>query len=469
MRVAFGKIKITPKEVVGVPMAGYARPKPCLGKFDDIYAHGVLVEAKSYKNEDLCCLLLISLDLLKVPRSIVTYIKEKICSVVKSLNPENILIHSTHTHSAPDLTGEFFWPGGAVSVAKGIMFGTNRNDKYIVWVATQIERLVQKLMNQLAECKIGWVKKPFNPDLVINRRHPSRRSTPDLGVISFQSLGENSIIGIIVNYACHPTTLSLWNYKMSADFPGRVVYRIEEKSSNGINAAYFNGPAGDLNPITTCGTDYEELEKNKSPIYSQKGVYKHTKKIGYAIADKALELAKLIKDDEYFEDLKIQVRTRKITIPMKDHKYFSNTWFMNKLIYALKKFLIVPVAMHLYDNANFPPFLIKHNLYRIKCDTIIQDIQCVGILKSRNNSKKFNITTTPGELFEDLGKILVKKSPNDKNDTFIFQNANDWIAYLFPLEEYAKEGGYEPVASFGPLCGEYIKRAIIDLYDSIEK
>ncbi|MCK4779559.1 MAG: hypothetical protein KAT57_05200, partial [Candidatus Lokiarchaeota archaeon] len=184
MKVAFNRIKITPKNFIGMPMAGYARPDPCLGKLDDIFAYGILLEASNMDKSNKY-LLLISLDLLKVPISIADYIKTKVISIFNFLKPEHILIHCTHTHSAPDLTGEFYWPGGLLNVMKGIMFGRNRSDDYIVWFVNQIVKMVEDLINNLIPCKMAWSKKKFNPDIVINRRHPTRRSIPELGVISF--------------------------------------------------------------------------------------------------------------------------------------------------------------------------------------------------------------------------------------------------------------------------------------------
>ena len=180
MRVAFNRIKITPKNYKGMPMAGYARPDPCLGKLDDIFAYGILLEA-SNMNISNKYLLFISLDLLKVPMSIADYIKTKINRIFNFLKPEQILIHCTHTHSAPDLTGEFHFPGGLFNSIKGIMFGVNRNDKYIVYFADKIMKMVQQLFDKLKPCKMAWKKMPYNPDIVINRRHPSRKSKPELG------------------------------------------------------------------------------------------------------------------------------------------------------------------------------------------------------------------------------------------------------------------------------------------------
>ena len=465
MKVAFSKISITPKDVIGKAMAGYSRPDPCLGILDEIHSYGVLIEENN-QGDNKKYLLLISLDLLKVPISIADYIKKKLKSEFNYLEPNQILIHSTHTHSAPDLTGEFHWPGGTFNVIKGIMFGVNRNDQYIVWFTYQIVKMVRDLFNKLEPCKIAWTKKNFNPDIVINRRHPTRRSKPELGVITFRSLNDNKLIGFIINYACHPTTLSFKNNKLSADYPGRIIYKIDELTNNKIKAVYFNGAAADLNPITTCGVDYDSLEQDKKPIYDQLGTYEHTEKLGFIIAKEALKLAESIKNEEYFEEIEFTSYLRNFWVPMKDHKYFSDTWLTNKLSYSLKKYLIVPITKILSEEANFPAFVIKRRKFRINCHTVIQYIKIK--VRSKTKSKEFSILTVPGELFEDLGKLIFKNSQTGKNNSFIFQNTNDWIAYLFPLKEYAEYGGYEPVASFSPLCGDYVTKEILKLFEAVK-
>ena len=37
MKASFDKINITPKNVIGKPMAGYTRPDPCKGILDEIH------------------------------------------------------------------------------------------------------------------------------------------------------------------------------------------------------------------------------------------------------------------------------------------------------------------------------------------------------------------------------------------------------------------------------------------------
>jgi len=462
MKVAFAKIKITPKNNIGIRMAGYSQQELCSGKLDDLHAYGILIEALD-KNKDISHLLLISLDLLKLPISIAEYVKKKITNEFKFIKSEQILIHSTHTHSAPDLTGEYYYPGGFL---KGAMFGMNRNDKYIIYLTNQIFRMVSSLRDKLKPCKIAWSKKIFNPEIVLNRRHPTRKAEPELGVIAFRSLDDNNIIGLIINYACHPTTLSYRNSKISADYPGRVINKINELTNNKINVIYFNGPAGNLNPITTSGTDYQRIERDNSISYDQLGTYEHTNKLGKILAEQSLSLIDSINEDEYIEEMEVTSKMKKIRIPLRDYKYFSKVWLQNIIPFAVKKYILIPVLKIMNKSTNFPAFVIKRRKLRMYCDSVLQSI---GIKSFSTPSKEIRILTVPGELFEDLGKLLLKYSPAGSKNTFIFQNANDWIGYLLSFTEYSQFAGYEPIASVGPLIGEYVTRSHLDLFNEIRE
>lgn len=456
MKVAFGKNTITPLNFLGMPLAGYTRKKPCLGKLDDIHVHGILIE----ENQDY--LLMLSFDTLKLPLAIVGYMKTKITSIFPYIKPEKILIHATHTHASFDLTGEFHWPGGTFNILRGIMFGSNRNDLYIVWLVNRAIQLFEKLSKQLEPCRIAWKKKRFNPDIVINRRHPTRESKPELGVIVFKHIGRDEIMGIITNYSCHPTTLSYKNHKLSADYPGKYVERVEQLSNKKIHTIYFNGPSGDLNPITTSGIDYESLEEDKSLIYDQLGTYEDTKKIGYIIAEESINLAKSIDNGDFSDSIRIMAKRNEFWVPMKDAKYFNKIWLSNKLYYCIKKLFLLKMArLHLL-NANFPFFSLNKKGRKVKCKTVVQRFQIST--NARNASNKLDIITVPGELFEDLGNKILEESFLGRKNTFIFQNSQDWIAYLFTIKEYINFGGYEPFPTFSPFAGEIVLNEVLKFF-----
>jgi len=450
MKVAFNKAKITPKDYIGKPMAGYARKDLCLGKLDDIHAYGVLINIDSGNNNHH--LLMISVDILKLPLSIVEYIKNRLILKFKLLKPDEIFLHAIHTHSSFDLTGEFYYLGGTLGFMKGVMFADNKSDRFIVWMTNRIVRMVSKLFEDLESCTIAWKKESFNPDIVLNRRWPTRKVLPDLGIIAFKKVEDSKLIGIIINYSCHPTTLSDKNNKLSADFPGRVISRIDELTSGSIKAIYFNGPSGDLNPITTSGTNLEKIDKDKTLTYDQIGTYTHTKKIGYIIGEEALKVAKSITKEDYCTFTKVDIYTKRLLIPQKDAKYYSKVWFSNKVKWLLKKYFLFKIAKFDSKFVNFPFFTVERKNLKNYGKTVIYFIKFTA-----GEGNTFGIITIPGELFEEIGKTLISHAPTKMENTLIFQNSQDWIGYLFPLEMYIKEGGYEPFMCFSPLCGAYIE------------
>jgi Neutral/alkaline non-lysosomal ceramidase, N-terminal len=484
MKVAIDKVVLTPPSgAKGVPMAGYTRPHYAQGKLDDVFARAVLIEDKVLGNVSKK-LLLISIDTLKVPMIIADYIKEKIQEKTNfGLGPGRILVHGTHTHSAPDLTGEYFWPGGTFNVIKGILFGANRSDRYVVWMTMQIVKLVKRLLTKLTPCKLAWAKQKVEQNIAINRRHPKRRSKQTMSTIAFKDLKTNKIIGLVVSYGVHPTTMNHSNDKMSAEFPGRVCARIEEQSNDEIKPVFFTGAAGDLNPITTCGTDFDRLEDDpaaRNTVYQQFGTYEHTTKIGFTLGDIALKLAKSIPEEKYFDTFEYESVVKRFWIPFEDYQpyiYSKMNWLSNKLIMFAKKFILFPIAMMHPENQepNFPglaikayPFSLKKG-YHINVYTVIQYIKIsVSSSKDPKTKKELAILGTPGELFEDIEKKLLNRSPQGPEDTIIFQNANDWCGYLYPIKEYITQGGYEPFASTAPLVGPGVRKEFEILFKEIE-
>ncbi|MHA2289792.1 MAG: hypothetical protein ACXABG_13490 [Promethearchaeota archaeon] len=459
MNVAFSKVKITPKDFIGKPMAGYARKDPCLGILDDIHAYGALIVFNN-KNTNL---LLISVDILKLPLSIVEYLKKRLILKFSTLKKDAIIIHATHTHSSFDLTGEFYYLGGVLGFIKGVMFADNKNDGYIVWMVDKIVRMVDTLFKDLEPCKIAWKKKNFNPGIVLNRRWPTREVSPDLGVITFKKLMSNELIGFIVNYSCHPTTLSFENNKLSADFPGIVISKIDNLTNKKVKTIYVNGPSGDLNPITTSGTNLEEIERDKTLSYDQHGTYEHTKKIGYIIGEEAFQFATSVPEENYFTDMELEIYTRSFLIPQKDAKYFSKVWLINSIKWWIKKYFLFKIAKFDKKYVNFPFFSVERKHLRNYARTVVKYIRF-----KVSNGNSYGIITVPGELFEDIGKNILQAAPHSQENTIIIQNAQDWIGYLFPLKMYITEGGYEPFMCFSPLCGIYVENNVKKLFEELK-
>jgi hypothetical protein len=471
MKVAFGKIKITPPKKMGGPigraLAGYTPIKICSGVYDDIYARGALIETTILGNIKKRTLFL-SLDILKTSLLFTEYVKEKIQDEYK-IHPNQVMVHGIHTHKSLDISGEFAFKGGYPAIIKGIMIGGYfSDDKYKVWMVREIVKMVGTMINDLQPAKIAWMKKKIAGKVLINRRHPLRHSTSDLGIIVFKSVQTNALIGMMINYGMHPTTLSWMVDKLSADYPGRIHEKIEELSENKVASIFFIGPAGDLNPITTMGKDFEFLDKNREGIYKQTGDIEHTKKIGYALGKKVWDVTNTIPDEKFYDELEIQAFTKTFWVPMDDYHYHqpSPNRISQKLIHFLKKHLLLKIAMIKADIAepNFPGFALKHKGKEINLYSQVVYFRFKAI--KGNDIKRFAISGVPGELFEDIAVDMRERTP-EKENTFIYQNANDWISYLFPLKEYP-EGGYESMPSFSALAGTFTKFAYFRLLKDVD-
>ncbi|NMC07065.1 MAG: hypothetical protein GYA24_17750 [Candidatus Lokiarchaeota archaeon] len=480
MQVAFGKVDITPPgirekgEAARVPMAGYSRPHFARGVLDPMMVRAVLIEDTILGNIRKR-LLILAIDTLKIPLKFADYIKEKIQKHF-GINPNQIVVHATHTHAAPDLTGEYYWPGGVFSIMRGIMFGLNRNDKYMVFITRRIVEMVGHMLAGLVPCKMAFTKTIVPDAIIINRRHPTRQSKSPLGIIAFKHAGTGELAGMLVNFTSHSTTLSNMNDKLSGDFPGRMMDHVGELTSGKVHAVFLGGASGDINPITTCGTDYEHLSVNT--ILGQKGTAEHMTRMGNFVAKKALEVARSIPDDRFHEHVEYKSWVRTIWVPLRDFTHYHSASplkatlvkVQNRVVYIVKKYFLLPVVLAIAGNEeqkpNFPGLAIKHSGTRMNCYSKIQYLRFT-LSTGHDKKDEFSIIAVPGEPFEDIGNWLLARSHTPPEKTIIVQHANDWFAYFFDLNEYTDMGGMEPLEGTTPVAGYYIKKEFARFLEDI--
>ena len=154
-----------------------------------------------------------------------------------------------------------------------------------------------------------------------------------------------------------------------------------------------------------------------------------------------------------------------IWIPVKDYLYISKAILANKFLYWLKKYLALPIVFR-QEVPNFPAFTLKHNKNKIQIYTVLQFIKIKAY--SETKTEELCILGIPGELLYSLGSFLKKRSPVKIEDSFIFQNSNDWIGYLFPKSEYIQFGGMESLENLSPICGEMILIEYLKFLKEIE-
>ena len=189
--------------------------------------------------------LLVSVDNLGVSDAII----EEVATRLKGrpgIARERIAVGSSHTHSAPCLTG----------VAPNI-FGKpipadqqERIDRYTRDLTTKLERVILDALAARQPGRLAWSQGKVA--FAANRRTPGGpvdHSMPVLKVIG----KDGALRAIVVNYACHCTTLDPKDNAFSGDWAGYAQAAIETDHP-GCVAMTLIGCGADANPLRRPAT-----------------------------------------------------------------------------------------------------------------------------------------------------------------------------------------------------------------------
>ena len=179
--------------------------------------------------------------------------------VIKGLGIEEnqLLLHLTHTHAGPTTASDAAHLDGGEFVAG-----------YHAMAITKIVEACQEATNKSELVDITWSYGKC--DLAINRDLPCGVEdvlayNPDVLADDTLTVGrvcnsQGKVIGTIVNYACHPTTLAWLNTKASPDFVGEARTMVEAKT--GAPMLFLQGASGDLAPRDGYTGDTDVADQN---------------------------------------------------------------------------------------------------------------------------------------------------------------------------------------------------------------
>ena len=178
------------------------------------------------------------------------------------LQPENVMIGATHTHSGPSLfRDDHTKPGGELI------------ESYLLQLQQAGLEIVGDALENPFSGTITWAK--GSCDLAKNRdlRDPSPDAdrvvtgfNPGAGadetVVVGRVCGEGGEIrGTLVNYACHPVTLAWENRLLSPDYVGAMREVVEQYSGN-APCLFMQGCSGELAPMEEYVGDCDIADKN---------------------------------------------------------------------------------------------------------------------------------------------------------------------------------------------------------------
>jgi neutral ceramidase len=243
-KAGVAKANITPGEPIW--LAGYgSRTHPADGKFMDLWIKVLALEDAAGKRA-----VILTSDTLGIPQSIYT----NVCAGAKqkfSLEPEQLILSASHTHSGPVLRGALYDIYPLDDEQRG------RIEKY----STQLERtIIETIGRALADLSPARLAAGQGTcGFAVNRRNnsepnvtkliqegalkgPVDHTVPILGVF----LPDGKLKAILFGYACHNTVMDF--YKWSGDYAGLAQVALEKSHTN-ATAMFFIGCGADQNPL----------------------------------------------------------------------------------------------------------------------------------------------------------------------------------------------------------------------------
>ncbi|HMC66753.1 MAG TPA: neutral/alkaline non-lysosomal ceramidase N-terminal domain-containing protein [Gemmataceae bacterium] len=283
----FAAADITPKlGDKSVYLAGFGQNRKATSVHDPLIVRAVVLEHGGQK------LAMLSID-------IVGFFHENVERVRKQLPGfDYVLISSTHNHEGPDTLG--LW--GPNPFTSGI------DPDYLKFIEQQIVKAVQSASKSArpVTVRIGTAKAP---ELLHDGREPYVKHD-ELVAIEFRDAKSDTPAGIVVQWNCHPETMSSKNTEITADFVGYTVKALSERHRCPV--LYLTGTVGGL--MTSLNVEIKDDKGNRLAD----GTFEKTERYGQRladVADKALSKAKSVRLTPF------QFRSRAVFVPQDNKGY----------------------------------------------------------------------------------------------------------------------------------------------------
>jgi neutral ceramidase len=235
------RLNITPKQPL--LMAGYAnRTHPAEGKLSELWVKVLVLQDASGNKAAM-----ISSDLLGFPKQVSDRIRKQLETAL-GLTKSQIILNSSHTHSGPIL-GDALQDIYPLDSARqsAINQYTDNLEKEIVKAVLKAARTMEpvRIYTQQGVSRFQ-VNRRNNAEANLEQqtelKGPNDYAVPVFKVVDLKEKTK----AILFGYACHATVLN--SYEWSGDYPGYAQSELET-SFPGVTAMFFQGAAGDQNPL----------------------------------------------------------------------------------------------------------------------------------------------------------------------------------------------------------------------------
>jgi Carbohydrate esterase, sialic acid-specific acetylesterase/Neutral/alkaline non-lysosomal ceramidase, N-terminal len=394
--VGVAKIDITPD--YPVLMNGYYyRTNESTGVLQPIFAKALAIGTDAEGPA-----ILISADNCGLP----TQVRETLLKRLekKGITSDKLAICVSHSHSAPKLAGNL-----------DNIFGRDippehqaHIDRYTGEFINNLEKVALAALKNRKPARLSWGK--TSASFAMNRRVSNGPVDHDLPVLKVTSeSGEN--IAVLVNYACHCTTLHADNMKISGDWAGHAQEELERVFPGAI-AMTVIGCGAECNPSSMLNTNAEAKLRFASEY-------------GRTIAETARKLEAMTPLSE-----KLECRSKRIQLPLE----------------TLPTRQELETLVKVNEQSNGLPqvaYLARKNLARLdRGETLPTEVPY--ILQTWNFGKELALVFLSGEVVGDYSLRL--KQEFDPERLWITAYANTVPCYI-PSRRVWKQHGYETETS----------------------
>lgn len=405
------KVKITPDLTKPVWLAGFSPGRLVKGIHDDLWVSAIWIEFVGMKS-----VIMISLDLIGYLFDEVEaankMISKRLLKEWRQKNPElenklrevygengflEIFVSATHNHSGPDTIG--LW--GKTGQESG------KDQEYIAFVREKILECVDKARKNTKPVRFKFGKTNL-PELIYDARKPVVKNPV---LLSMQAVDyDGNTIATLVNYAVHAEVLNQKNQLISADFPGFLRNRLEEKFG-GI-ALFFPADIGGMQSPKVLFRNFSSA-----------------KRYGEKIAKKVIQSL----EKENFRGIdKTEFKHKEVLFPITNPRFLQ----------AIQGGIFAGTEKHLkkVDEKLYLPSEIAYFQFGPA------EFLCI-----------------PGELFPELGHQIREQMKAEYK--FLLGLCNNEIGYIVPEEQW-KESGYEESMSLGKPTAKTLLDGIAELMNS---
>lgn len=349
---------------------------------------------------------IVALDLLGFPSVLCNRVREK----VKGVTAENIVIGSTHTHSAPDC---YAFPDG-----KG---GHTGDLGYIDFVVEQTAAALQEAIDSLEPASLKTASGIAQGKIAYNYYAPALYDQR-MGVLQATS-SQGKTIFTLVNYAIHPEVLGNDVGIVSPDVIGPLCEKLE--SDHGGLGIFMNGAQGGM--VTADNRDLDSPKDPANAVWNDERTWDECLRIGQLMA---LEAKRLLSNSETQLAPKLTCQTRRVEFPI-DSDILWQVFTNSPLGYKAdrqNRVIAVPI-----------------------CLINLGDTQ---------------IATIPGEALPNIGFYLKRKMSGKHN--LLFGLTNDAFGYILTKVDFQSFPRYDYVSrvSLGEMTGEVLIENILNMLEN---